>query len=84
MSPGPGRVREVKGRCPSTHGPKAEVDLRAPAGTEDLRQGWEMRVGVNKYTVTTTPNRSLYSATLRALSHSHGAISTGTQETCLG
>lgn len=63
LSPGPGRVRGAKGKCPSIHGPKAKVDLGAPAGIGDLRQGWEVGVRVNKYTVTATPKRSLYSAT---------------------
>lgn len=75
-------MRGAKG-FPSIHGPEAKVHLGAPAGIADLRNDWEMRVGVNKYTVTDTPSRSLYSATLRALSHSHGPISTGSQETGL-
>lgn len=43
--PGPGRVRGAKGRCPSICGPKAKVDMGAPAEIGELSQGWEVREG---------------------------------------
>lgn len=55
-------MRGAKGFS-SIHGPEAKVHLGAPAGIADLRNDWEMRVGVNKYSVTHTQQKPLFSHT---------------------